>query len=212
MLKKVLALAITIAALGTTAVPVSARPQSKYLTLAAQTSDPNQLYLFGQQALVKYEFDDAVVIFQKVLQSNPTPEIRKLALLSTVMAYKTLGYINMRISPEKAIVLLKKAVAITSEDADVFDKLGYSYCHQQVRQYSNCMAAYTKAIEVSNHDPGSYFSRGHARLGIPGQKRQGYLDMLEAVRRAKAAGNLEEAKIFAQGAVLLGMPVSITNR
>lgn len=207
MLKQILPLSMAAVVAGMTAAPVSAKPASKYITLASQTSDPSELYLLGQQALGKYEFENAAEIFLKTLSLDPDKRLMHLTLLSIHMTYKTWGIQTMEHQPKKAIAIFREAIQVTTEDAEIFDKLGYSYCHEKVKQYKNCLTAHTAAIEASDHSAVTYFSRGQARLKIPGQRGLAYKDMREAVRIATEAGDKSEAQAYYKAAVYQGMPV-----
>lgn len=111
---------------------------------------PNDWFDSGVQAMNTRNYDEAVKLFERVQQADPTHKD----------LWKNLGRAYMATDQsQKAVDAYQKQIAANPYDASAYGELGQAYVRQQ--KYDDAIAQFKKQIEINPLDP-----TAHANLGF----------------------------------------------
>jgi serine/threonine protein kinase len=127
------------------------------LTQSAQSVDASLKLEEGIKLLKEKRFDEASVLFEDILTTEPLDDERLSELYSEALVGHASQISNKE--PEKAKALLLKAVKLIPGSAQGHYLLGRIYTQQ--KDFTSAMASYQSAVELDPQMPDAYFNLGY---------------------------------------------------
>ena len=148
-------------------------------TFKAAQPSASQLKLKGIQAISATDYMAAASYFRQALDQNTDPRQQTELQQSLLMALTVGGNAYVPIFPDRALILLRQAIALQPQNHFLYARLGDAFC--QLHDARHCFAAHTLAMKFNPDKAEAIFN---AALAL------GKVDPVRSARLYDIAANL----------------------